>query len=67
MEFNPDVRKQTQEVIFSRNQANSVHPDLVFNNTAVYSWLKAFSSIHRHEIKLYAAYQGKNLKSNAGN
>ena len=67
MEFNPDVRKQTQDVIFSRNQAKSVHPDLVFNNTAVSSWLKAFKSIHRHEIKLCNAYQGKNLKNNEGN
>ena len=33
MSFNPDVNKQAQEVIFSRKQAKSVHPDLVFNNT----------------------------------
>ena len=36
MSFNPDVSKQTQEVIFSRKQAKSVHPDLVFNNTPVH-------------------------------
>ena len=35
MSFNPDVSKQAQEVIFSRKQAKSVHPDLVFNNTPV--------------------------------
>ena len=29
--FNPDVRKQAQEVVFSRKQVKSVHPDLVFN------------------------------------
>ena len=36
MSFNPDVSKQAQEVIFSRKQAKSVHPDLVFNNTPVH-------------------------------
>ena len=30
MSFNPDLSKQTQEVIFSRKQAKSVYPDLVF-------------------------------------
>ena len=35
MSFNPDVSKQAQ-VIFSRKQAKSVHPDLVFNNTPVH-------------------------------
>ena len=34
--FNPDVSKQAQEVIFSRKQAELVHLDLVFNNTAVH-------------------------------
>ena len=33
MSFNPDVSKQAQEVIFSRKQAKTVHPDLIFNNT----------------------------------
>ena len=36
MSFNPDVSKQAQEVIFSRKQAKSVHPDLVFNNIPVH-------------------------------
>ena len=36
MSFNPNVSKQTREVIFSRKQAKSVHPDLVFNNTPVH-------------------------------
>ena len=31
MSFNPDVSKQAQEVIFSRKQAKSVHPNLAFN------------------------------------
>ena len=31
MSFKPDVSKQAQEVILSRKQAKSVHPDLVFN------------------------------------
>ena len=35
MSFNPDVSKQAQEVIFSKKQAKSLHPDLVFNNTPV--------------------------------
>ena len=36
MSFNPDVSKQAQEVIFSRKQVQSVHPDLVFHNTPVH-------------------------------
>ena len=36
MPFNPDVSKQAREVIFSRKQAKSVRPDLVFNNTLVH-------------------------------
>ena len=36
MSLNPDVSQQAQEVIFSRKQAKSVHPDLIFNNTPVY-------------------------------
>ena len=34
MSFNHDVSKQAQEVIFSRKQAQSVHPDLVVNKTS---------------------------------
>ena len=36
MSFNPDVSKQAQEVAFSRKQAESVHPDLAFNNMPVH-------------------------------
>ena len=36
MSFSPDVSKQAQEVIFSRKQAQSVHPDLVVNKTSVH-------------------------------
>ena len=36
MSFNLDSTKQTQEVIFSRKQAKSVQPALVFNNTPVH-------------------------------
>ena len=36
MSFNPDVSKRALKVIFSRKQAKSVHPDLVFNNTLVH-------------------------------
>ena len=36
MSFNPDVSKQTQEIIFSRKQTKSVHPDLVFNDMPVH-------------------------------
>ena len=36
LSFDPDVRKQAQEVTFSRKQAKSVHPDLVFNSTPVH-------------------------------
>ena len=34
--FNTDLSKQTQEVVFSRKQAKSVHPDLVFNNMPIH-------------------------------
>ena len=54
MSFNPDVRNQAQEVIFSRKQAKSVNPDLVFNNTPVHqthSLPETFRSIFRQEIK----------------
>ena len=30
--FNHDVSKQAHQVIFSRRQVKSTHPDLVFNN-----------------------------------
>ena len=36
MSVNPDVSKNAQEVVSSRTQAKSVHPDLVFNNTPVH-------------------------------
>ena len=36
MSFNPDVRKQAQEVTFSRKESKSVLPDLVFNNKPVH-------------------------------
>ena len=36
MSFNPDVSKQAHEVIFSRKQVKSVHPDLVFSNMPVH-------------------------------
>ena len=36
MSFNPHVSKQAQEVIFSRKQAKSVPPDLVFSNMPVH-------------------------------
>ena len=34
--FNTDVSKHIQEVIFSKIQAKSVHPNPVFNNTPVH-------------------------------
>ena len=33
MIFNPDLKKQAQEVIFSRKLNKLVHPNLTFNNT----------------------------------
>ena len=47
MSFNPDVSKQAQEVILSRKEAKSVHPDLAFNNTPVHL---------THYLKHLAAY-----------
>ena len=35
MSFNPDPRKQAQEVIFSRKLKKVTHPPLVFNNANV--------------------------------
>ena len=35
MIFNPEPRKQAQEVIFSRKLQKSVYPPLHFNNIAV--------------------------------
>lgn len=35
MSFNPDITKQTQEVIFSRKNVKGGHPNLVFNNCNV--------------------------------
>ena len=32
MSFNPDTRKQAQEVIFSHKVKVTAHPQLVFNN-----------------------------------
>ena len=33
--FNPDLTKQVQEVIFSRKTKKLLHPSLVFNNAKV--------------------------------
>ena len=35
MSFNPDINKQTQEVIFSLKLQKSNHPSLTFNGTSV--------------------------------
>ena len=35
MDFNPDVNKQAQEVLFSRKMKRNIHPPLVFNNNIV--------------------------------
>ena len=32
MSFNPDITKQAQEIIFSRNKIVTSHPSLYFNN-----------------------------------
>ena len=37
MSFNPDLSKQAQKVIFSRNLNNDYHPPLAFNNNNVSS------------------------------
>ena len=36
MSSNSDLSKKAQEVIFSRKQAKSLHPDLLINNTPVH-------------------------------
>ena len=35
MSFNPDITKQSQEIIFSRKKNNASHPSLYFNNTPI--------------------------------
>ena len=35
MSFNPDIRKQAQEVIFSRKLEKTLHPPLMFNSNQV--------------------------------
>ena len=35
MPFNPDLKKQAQEVIFSRKMTKSSHPQISFNNVSV--------------------------------
>ena len=37
MEFNPDLSKQAQEVIFSRKTAKLTHPTVFFNDVKVTS------------------------------
>ena len=33
MRFNPDLNKQTQEIIFNMKKTVSIHPAFYFNNT----------------------------------
>ena len=35
MSFNPDITKQAQEIIFSRNKIVTSHPSLDFNNVQI--------------------------------
>ena len=43
MEFNPDPKKQAQEIIFSRKKTASLHPVVYFDNKPVIS-----PQIHKH-------------------
>ena len=43
MSFNPDTKKQAQEVIFSRKSKAISHPPLVFNNNNVIQYTS-----HKH-------------------
>ena len=47
MDFNPDSRKEAQEVILSRKLRKSVYPPLHFNNIAV-----AQSTTQKHLVML---------------
>ena len=65
MSFNPDISKQAHEVIFSRKQAISVHPDLVLNNmpfhqTHCQKHLGIY--IFRNEIKFQTTSRKKSQK-----
>ena len=35
MSFNPDITKQAQEIIFSREKNDTSHPNLYFNNARI--------------------------------
>ena len=37
MSFNPDIKKQAQEIIFSRKKNNTSHPGLYINNRIICS------------------------------
>ena len=52
MSFNPDISKQAQEVIFSKTNANALHPFLYLNRTPV---------IHCSHQKHLDFYQDKKL------
>ena len=39
MQFNPDPKKQTNEVIFSRKTSNSSHTPITFNNIDINKYL----------------------------
>ena len=69
MSVNPNVSKNAQEVIFSRKEAKSLHPDLVFNNTPVHQThcQKCLGVYLDMKSNFKATYQGKNLKRNEEN
>ena len=62
MSFNPDPRKQAQEVIFSRKLKNLSHPHLVFNNANVSSC--KVSKTFRYFIRFKINF-GRTLQNNA--
>ena len=43
MGFNPDPKKQAQDIIFSRKSSKGNHPGLIVNNNIV-----NFTAIHKH-------------------
>ena len=64
MQFNPDPKKQTNEVIFSGKTSsnNLLHPPIKFNNDAIPKCppSKALMNCFRFRTKLHCSCRSKN-------
>ena len=66
MQFNPDPKKQANEVTFSRksDSGNVLHPPIKFNNNSYckISYSKTLRNCVKFKIKFQFSYLSKNLK-----